>query len=72
MPLLLGLALVALFLWFAEDISTVCRVWCCPDQLHGWTPVSPATLIAWFLLMVVGFSLIAVPHRRGQERGASA
>ena len=68
MPLLLGLTLVALFIWFAENISTFCRVWCYPDQLQGWTPVSPAKLIAWFLLMFISFSLIAVPHQREQER----
>ncbi len=72
MPLLLGLALVALFLWFAENISTFCRVWCYPYQLQGWTPVSPAKLIAWFLLMFVSFSLIAALHQREQERAAGA
>jgi uncharacterized membrane protein YoaT (DUF817 family) len=67
MPLLLGLTLVALFVWLAENIATFCRVWCYPNQLQAWTPVSPAKLIAWFLLMFISFSLIAVLHQREQE-----
>jgi uncharacterized membrane protein YoaT (DUF817 family) len=62
MPLLLGLSLVALFIWFAENIATYCRVWFYPAQVHGWTMVSPTKLVAWFLLMFISFTLIALLH----------
>ena len=67
MPLLVGLVLVALFIWFAENLATWCRVWAYPDQLRGWTPVSPTKLVAWFLLMFVSFALIALLHPRSEE-----
>lgn len=72
MPLLLGLLLVALFIWFAENIATYCRVWFYPSQRHGWTLVSPAKIVAWFLLMFISFSLTALLHRersREQHQG---
>jgi uncharacterized membrane protein YoaT (DUF817 family) len=59
MPLLLGLVLVALFIWFAENIATYCRVWFYPAQLHGWTVVSPQKITAWLLLMFISFTLVA-------------
>ena len=35
MPLLLGFGLVALFIWFAENIGTL-TAWMYPNQRHGW------------------------------------
>jgi uncharacterized membrane protein YoaT (DUF817 family) len=67
MPLLLGLVLVALFIWLAENLATWCRVWAYPDQLAGWTPVSPTKLVAWLLLMFVSFALVALLHPRSDE-----
>ena len=72
MPLLLGLALVALFIWFAENIATACRVWAYPGQFAGWTPVSPHKITAWFLLMFVSFAIIALLHPRSGEPDRSA
>ena len=63
MPLLVGLTLVALFIWFAENIATYCRVWFYPSQTAGWTVVSPQKIVAWFLLMFVSFVLIAAIRR---------
>lgn len=40
MPLLLGLLLVALFIWFSENIGTFTRTWIYPSQVHGWSLVS--------------------------------
>lgn len=51
MPLLLGWFLVALFIWFAENIATFSRAWVYPSQKAGWTLVSPSKLGAWYLLM---------------------
>ena len=68
MPLLLGWLLVALFIWFAENIGTFARAWSYPDQADGWRMVSPAKLGAWYLLMYISFTLVAVLHRAGDER----
>lgn len=42
MPLLLGLVLVALFIWFAENIGTFTAAWAYPNQKNGWQMVSIA------------------------------
>ena len=60
MPLLLGWLLVALFIWFAENIGTFSRAWLYPSQVAGWSMVSPAKLGAWYLLMYISFILVAV------------
>lgn len=62
MPLLLGWLLVALFIWFAENIGTFSRAWLYPSQVDGWAMVSPAKLGAWYLLMYISFILVAVVH----------
>lgn len=67
MPLLLGFFLVALFIWFAENISTFSRAWIYPDQREGWDLVSPAKLGAWFLLMYISFVLVAALHKPRQR-----
>lgn len=59
MPLVLGLVLVALFIWFAENIGTFARAWTYPDQHQGWSPVSLAKLGSWYLLMIISFVLVA-------------
>ena len=62
MPLLLGWFLVALFIWFAENIATFSRAWVYPDQADGWRMVSPSKLGAWYLLMYISFILVAWVH----------
>ena len=62
MPLLLGWFLVALFIWFAENIGTYTNAWVYPSQKHGWAMVSPSKLGAWYLLMYISFVLVAVVH----------
>jgi uncharacterized membrane protein YoaT (DUF817 family) len=63
MPLLLGLVLVALFIWFAENLGTFARAWVYPSQNGVWHPVSPDKLGSWFLLMIISFVLVASVHR---------
>ncbi len=63
MPLLLGLTLVALFIWFAENIGTFARAWSYPGQEAGWHMVSLAKLGSWFLLMIISFVLVAWLNR---------
>ncbi|NNC36322.1 MAG: DUF817 domain-containing protein [Acidimicrobiales bacterium] len=62
MPLLIGLVLVALFIWFAENIGTFAKAWVYPGQANGWAMVSPAKLGAWYLLMLISFVLVAWVH----------
>lgn len=62
MRLLLAFGLVALFIWFAENIATWGGAWAYPDQLDGWTPVSPSKLVSWFLLMLVSVALTTLVH----------
>jgi uncharacterized membrane protein YoaT (DUF817 family) len=63
MPLLVGWLLVAIFIWFAENISTFARAWTYPDQADGWQMVSIGKLGAWYLLMYISFILVASLHR---------
>ncbi len=69
MPLLLGLALVATFIWFAENLATAARVWVYPEQSAAWQLVSPHKILAWFLLMFLSFVLVAALHRDETRRG---
>jgi uncharacterized membrane protein YoaT (DUF817 family) len=63
MPLLLGFTLVALFIWFAENIGTGMNVWRYPSQRHHWAMVPITKLEAWFLLMIVSYTLVAFVTR---------
>jgi uncharacterized membrane protein YoaT (DUF817 family) len=63
MPLLVGFLLVALFIWFAENIATFSNAWLYPQQKHGWSMVSPAKLGAWYLLMIISFVLVSLVQR---------
>jgi uncharacterized membrane protein YoaT (DUF817 family) len=59
MPLLLGLVLVALFIWLAENIGTFTAAWVYPSQKLGWHMVGLAKLGSWFLLMIISYTLVA-------------
>jgi len=63
MPLLVGFLLVALFIWFAENIGTWSRGWLYPGQDDAWTPVSIQKLGAWYLLMIISFVLVTLVNR---------
>jgi uncharacterized membrane protein YoaT (DUF817 family) len=62
MPLLLGFALVALFIWFAENLGTFAGAWLYPHQRGGWAMVPPAKFGAWFLLMLLSYALVFALH----------
>lgn len=64
MPLLLGFALVALFIWFGENIGTASGIWLYPSQTRVWVMVSPAKLTSWFLLMLISYTMVAVATAR--------
>jgi uncharacterized membrane protein YoaT (DUF817 family) len=58
MPLLLGLVLVSLFIWFSENVGTCTRTWLYPSQHLSWSLVSPAKLGSWFLLLMISYTLV--------------
>jgi uncharacterized membrane protein YoaT (DUF817 family) len=63
MPLLLGFFLVALFIWLAENIGTFTAAWMYPHQKNGWAVVPAGKLGAWFLLMIISYTLVAALNR---------
>ena len=67
MPFLLGFFLVAAFIWLAENLGTLSRAWIYPDQSDGWSPVSPAKLGSWFLLMMISVVLVSLVRRPEAE-----
>jgi uncharacterized membrane protein YoaT (DUF817 family) len=74
MPLLLGFGLVALFIWFGENIATAAGAWLYPSQVKQWTMVSPAKLTSWSLLLLISYTSVAGtmqarPRRRPTRLG---
>jgi uncharacterized membrane protein YoaT (DUF817 family) len=63
MPLLLGLFLVALFIWFAENIGTSTITWLYPHQRVAWSMVSLGKLSSWFLLLIISYAMVAAVNR---------
>ncbi len=58
MPILVAFLLVALFIWFAENIATAAGAWIHPHQETGWELVPLTKLVAWFLLMMISVVLV--------------
>ena len=58
MPVVVAFLLVALFIWFAENIGTWSNAWLYPGQADGWQLVSIGKLGAWFLLMIISVVLV--------------
>ncbi len=67
MPLVIGFVLVALFIWFAENIGTFARAWSYPGQEHAWQMVSLSKLGSWYLLMIISFVLVAAVQYNGSN-----
>ena len=63
MPILVGFGLVALFIWFAENLGTFAGAWIYPSQKQGWTMVSFAKFGSWYLLMLISYALVALVRR---------
>ena len=68
MPLLLGLLLVALFIWFAENIGTFARL-DLSTQRDGWRMVAIDKLGAWFLLMIISYTLVSLINAPREVQG---
>jgi len=63
MPVLLSFLLVAIFIWFAENIGTLSQAWTYPNQHAGWQLVSVGKLGSWFLLMIISVVLVTWVYR---------
>jgi uncharacterized membrane protein YoaT (DUF817 family) len=71
MPLLLGLGLVSLFIWFSENIGTFTKTWLYPSQRHGWSMVSFDKFGSWFLLLIISYTLVSLVNApRDRRMGA--
>lgn len=69
MPLLLGFALVALFIWPVENVGTFSRAWLYPAQRHGGSMLPPGKLGSWLLLMVISYVMVWALHRHKGSAG---
>jgi len=63
MPMLIGLLLVALFIWIAENAGTFAAAWVYPSQRDGWHIVPIEKMGAWYLLMLLSFVLTTLVHK---------
>ena len=72
MNLLLGFALVALFIWLAENLATWSKVWIYPNQANGWALVSVGKYGSWYLLMIISFVLVNLVHKPKQFSRSAA
>lgn len=68
MPLAVGFGLVALFIWFAENIGTFAGAWIYPNQQNGCSMVGLSKLSAWYLLMILSFVMVTAVQRPRPER----
>jgi uncharacterized membrane protein YoaT (DUF817 family) len=59
MPLLLAFALIGLFIWVAENISTLLGAWVYPHQHDGWRVVHAGKISSWALLVVITLIIVA-------------
>jgi uncharacterized membrane protein YoaT (DUF817 family) len=62
MPMLMGFALVALFIWIAENVGTFGAIWVYPHQRAAWEVVRLSKLGSWLLLMIISFILVSLVH----------
>lgn len=59
MPLSLSFVLIGFFVWIAENISTLFRVWQYPNQMGAWAVVHLSKWSSWSLLVIMTFTIVA-------------
>ncbi|NOV02100.1 DUF817 domain-containing protein [Paenibacillus planticolens] len=59
MPLVVSFLCTGFFIWIAENIATYFGAWRYPNQDHAWHFVHPTKIVAWFLLVIVSFVIVA-------------
>jgi uncharacterized membrane protein YoaT (DUF817 family) len=58
-----------LFVWFAENIGTFLGAWIYPNQTNGWQVVDASKIVAWGLLVIVSFLIVAqLKHVKDSKR----
>ncbi|MBC8102822.1 MAG: DUF817 domain-containing protein [Cytophagales bacterium] len=67
MPLVLGFALIGLFIWGAENVATYFGAWQYPNQKQGWQIVHSSKITSWFLLVIITVVIVA-QLKRVKER----
>ena len=72
MPLWVGLLLVGIFVWLAENYGTLSGAWQYPNQRAAWQVVHPSKMLSWFLLVVIEFLVIARFKQRRHAPAVSA
>jgi uncharacterized membrane protein YoaT (DUF817 family) len=60
MPLIVGFILIALVIWFAENVATFMNVWLYPSQANGWQLVGAEKWGSWLLLMIISFIMVDI------------
>ena len=72
MPLLLSFALIGLFVWVAENVSTLLGAWVYPEQRAAWQMVNVNKISSWVLLVIISFLIVAeLKHMRDKRRQRS-
>ncbi len=59
MHLVTSFALIAFFIWIAENISTYLGAWVYPYQKLGWQAVDLGKISSWFMLVIISIILVA-------------
>ena len=62
MPILIGVLLIAFFIWIAENLGTFGGAWVYPSQRRVWEMVPIAKMGAWYLLIILSFVLTTIVH----------
>ncbi len=58
MPMILAFFLIAIFVWFGENIGTYLGAWRYPHQALAWEPVHLSKVSSWFCLVIVSLVLV--------------
>jgi uncharacterized membrane protein YoaT (DUF817 family) len=58
MPMIASFLLIALFIWFAENLGTFSHAWLYPSQRDEWNMVSLHKLGAWFMLTIMSYVIV--------------
>lgn len=63
MPFLLAFALIAAFIWLAENAGTYSHAWLYPSQMNGWAMVSVQKWGSWFMLTIMSYVMVTLVNR---------
>lgn len=60
-------ALLASFIWLAEQIGTFAKAWVYPHQTESWQPVSFHTFTSWYMLLIFSFITISLLYQKESQ-----